>query len=281
MLWTCSFQVMHVDASHALARRIVSQRVFSMLASHTRVFGSSWRCKKVSTSPARRLPRAGGPAGGQNGGPEEDDEANRLQEVLVELLRAETLKVKVKDALEKCTEEEVQRLRALVEEAHEEFDKLDELNKQRTQLEFGSALADIERIASEVEEQIRNSRSSSQKDGKDLEAFEKDMEDQLMTGLFFKSIHRTTKNHTRESARPSFQDVQEQVEGATYRSIDAFVLRWAAYLLLAVLAGVPLVASVVHENVSPAIPAVYTCVLLLMSLQMRKELDVLEKDKDR
>lgn len=273
--------MMHVDASHALARRIVSHRVCSMLASHARVLGRTWRCRKASTAPARRLPRAGGPAGDQEGGPEEDeDETNRLQEVLVELLRAETLKVKVKDALEKCTEDEVERLRALVEEAHEEFDKLDELNKQRTQLEFGSALADIERIASEVEEQIRNSRASSQKDGKDLEAFEKDMEDQLMTGLFFKSIHRTAKNHTHDAARPSLQDVQARVKDATNRSIDSFVLRWAAYLLLAVLAGVPLVASVVHENASPVIPAVYTCVLLLMSLQMRKELGMLEKDKD-
>lgn len=204
-----------------------------------------------------------------------------MQEVLVELLRAETLKAKMKDALERYTEEEEQKLRELVQEAHEEFDKLDELNKQRTQLEFGSALADIERTASEVEEQIRKSRAESRKDGQDLEDFEKNMEDQLMTGLFFKSIHRSTKDPKNEAVRRATNDVRKRVEEATDRSIDSFVLRWIAYLFLTVLAGVPLVASVAREDVPGAVPALYTCVLFLMSLQMRKELDKLEKDKER
>lgn len=251
-----------------------------MLAARVSVQGSPWTCWKARKVPRRRVARAEGPARG-DGGEEEEEEANRLQEVLVELLRAETLKAKMKDALERYTEEEEQKLRELVQEAHEEFDKLDELNKQRTQLEFGSALADIERTASEVEEQIRKSRAESRKDGQDLEDFEKNMEDQLMTGLFFKSIHRSTKDPKSEAVRRATNDVRKRVEEATDRSIDSFVLRWIAYLFLTVLAGVPLVASVAREDVPGAVPALYTCVLFLMSLQMRKELDKLEKDKER
>mmetsp|Transcript_7898 Transcript_7898/g.13663 ORF Transcript_7898/g.13663 Transcript_7898/m.13663 type:complete len:292 (+) Transcript_7898:239-1114(+) len=117
---------------------------------------------------------------------EDDDAANPImQELLVDILKIET----GKENLNQYVEDESDKLRLFVEEGKGQLDEIVQQNAQRSDLEFGSALADIERQSMEVEEMIEKTRAQARAARLEDAMFEEDINRRLNASLPFKGLY--------------------------------------------------------------------------------------------
>jgi len=117
---------------------------------------------------------------------EDADAANPImQELLVDILKIET----GKENLNQYVEDESDKLRLFVEEGKGQLDEIVQQNAQRSELEFGSALADIEQQSMEVEEMIEKTRAQARAARLEDAMFEEDVNRRLNASLPFKGLY--------------------------------------------------------------------------------------------
>ncbi|CAL8471264.1 g10806 [Coccomyxa elongata] len=119
-------------------------------------------------------------------GPQDSQGDPNVQEGLVQMVRLQIGKEKVKDSVE----EEKLKLQQLAEEAKAEVDRLQQLTADRSTLAFGSALADINKSADEYEEVLRASRARAEAYSRELADWEVQTARARNEGTFFKGLFK-------------------------------------------------------------------------------------------
>lgn len=88
-------------------------------------------------------------------------------------------------------EDQSDRLRATAEQAKNDVDRLDQLQSDRASLAFGSALADINQSADELEADLREQRAEMEADEAEFSSWQRQMAVDRSRGHFFKSLYPT------------------------------------------------------------------------------------------
>ncbi|KAK9918942.1 hypothetical protein WJX75_008235 [Coccomyxa subellipsoidea] len=104
----------------------------------------------------------------------------------IQMVRLQIGKEKVKESVE----EERQKLQKLAEEAKEDVDRLQQLTADRSNLAFGSALADINKSADDYEEILRQSRARAEAYSRELADWEAQTARARNEGTFFKGLFK-------------------------------------------------------------------------------------------
>eukprot|EP00199_Chlamydomonas_sp_CCMP681_P006591 CAMPEP_0119107720 /NCGR_PEP_ID=MMETSP1180-20130426/11565_1 /TAXON_ID=3052 ORGANISM="Chlamydomonas cf sp, Strain CCMP681" /NCGR_SAMPLE_ID=MMETSP1180 /ASSEMBLY_ACC=CAM_ASM_000741 /LENGTH=275 /DNA_ID=CAMNT_0007093253 /DNA_START=90 /DNA_END=917 /DNA_ORIENTATION=+ len=121
-------------------------------------------------------------------GPGEGD--LQVQAGLVDVLKLEVAKAKVKDDMLQDLETRKENMRRIGQELDDEFAKKIELDKMRMDLASNSSLADTYAEFKELDDQIQKIRDQLQVDQADLLAFEQRSAISRNDSLFFKGLHK-------------------------------------------------------------------------------------------
>ncbi|KAL0030027.1 hypothetical protein WJX79_002119 [Trebouxia sp. C0005] len=105
------------------------------------------------------------------------------------IIRVQIGQEKVKDFVK----EESEKLRQAAEEAKDEVDQLSRLTRDRSNLAFDSATADINKLADDFEEQLKASREKLEADDQEFMDWEQKTAIKRSEGTFFQNLYRIKK----------------------------------------------------------------------------------------
>ncbi|EIE19611.1 hypothetical protein COCSUDRAFT_67718 [Coccomyxa subellipsoidea C-169] len=161
---------------------------------------------------------------GEAGPPDSQGDPN-VQEGLVQMVRLQIGKERVKESVE----EERQKLQKLAEEAKEDVDRLQQLTTDRSNLAFGSAIADINKSADDYEEILRASRARAEAYTRELADWEAQTAKARNEGTFFKGLFKADiLQRPGDQARSSAEPSTSQVEGTDSSLGDQYTDKNAA-----------------------------------------------------
>mmetsp|Transcript_28381 Transcript_28381/g.39212 ORF Transcript_28381/g.39212 Transcript_28381/m.39212 type:complete len:278 (-) Transcript_28381:293-1126(-) len=122
-------------------------------------------------------------------------------DLLVDMLKMESGKLKV----QAYVDEETENLKKLVDEGKKDLDEVVSANAARSDLEFETAKADLDKQAREVEDMIESVKAMAAEDREKTRLFEEDLDRKLSMNLPFKSLYNN---------KPRLSKEQQEIVGA-------------------------------------------------------------------
>eukprot|EP00892_Ulva_mutabilis_P012827 jgi/Ulvmu1/9917/UM057_0075.1 len=162
-------------------------------------------------------------ADNRNGGDQNADSSLdgslNVQDALVDVIRLNVGKKKALEQLSDAVDDEKLKLIQKNDQAKEELDALQELNKARRNLAFGSAQADIDEKFRQMSSELKASREQMEADQQDLAAFKDKVQRDQQTGLWFKSLY------SQPGRLPKADYDNEYVKAVNEATVDAMKRR--------------------------------------------------------
>ncbi|BFI30827.1 hypothetical protein MPTK2_3g15860 [Marchantia polymorpha subsp. ruderalis] len=188
-----------------------------------------------------------------------------VQEMLVEIVRLETGKVRVNEFVE----EQAKHLADIAETANEEYARIAEEARRSMDAAGSKVLEEMDIKASAFEEELAAARAQIEADEADLEAFEKNVEQARSEGLFFKELYKTVKTKSPEEQ----QQIKEKAEVVTdtIRKSAGSKSRRILYGVLIFLLTLSIIEAGSSANVQLPKLAVYIFILLALIVQLTYE----------
>ncbi|KAL3151568.1 hypothetical protein ABBQ38_012564 [Trebouxia sp. C0009 RCD-2024] len=229
------------------------------------------RCKTVKAS--RKRPRAS--FSEQHAQPADNAGSPDVQEKLMNIMRVQIGQEKVKDFVK----DESEKLRQAAEEAKQEVDELSKLTRDRSNLAFDSATADINKLADDFEEQLKASREKLEADDQEFVDWEQRTAIKRSEGTFFQNLYRIKKELPRsETAAAVKTEMQAQeaeqraeaVEQAVKQPARTAVKLYITSALTAVL-SFAVVSDALSKSPSWGQDAIYVAIVVLLGLNLRAD----------
>lgn len=193
------------------------------------------------------------------------------QDKLAEMVRLQVRKQKVADFVE----EEADKLRLLAEQAKVEAEELGNLQKDRSNLAFDSALADINVLANEFEEELKKAREETKADAAEFTNWQKQMAVDRSEGQFFKSLYQPETDAQTSKPLDPYDKEQIQQRATTVRKPAEREIRSPLRLYIFGLLSIILTGSVgldlLSSSPSPTQDALYSIIAVLMGITAMQE----------
>ena len=215
-----------------------------------------------------------GPRASASDSPE--GEGNSVQEELVAILRQQTSKVTYSEQVDIVAARETQNLRDLVDDAKLELDELGRQSRERSDSEFGSALADVNAVADAFEAELRADREAAEKNLEELAAWEKESTSAANSNLFFKQLYSAPGDTTRKPRKEAAgSGAAGSAESLSQRTTPSFLAQlsspWRAAVYGSGAAALLSLASIEGES-SPALSAITVLLATALGARVMQEL---------
>ncbi|DBA71740.1 TPA: hypothetical protein ACH3X2_011013 [Trebouxia sp. C0005] len=203
-----------------------------------------------------------------------DDTGNPdLQEKLMNIIRVQIGQEKVKDFVK----EESEKLRQAAEEAKDEVDQLSRLTRDRSNLAFDSATADINKLADDFEEQLKASREKLEADDQEFMDWEQKTAIKRSEGTFFQNLYRIKKElpgaqaaaavNTEMQAQEAEQRA-EAVEAAVQQTPPQSAIKLYVTSALTAVLSFAVVSDALSKSPSWGQDGIYIAIVLLLGLNL-------------